>query len=200
MRIVKLSLMSLVVLGMTACTTVRNHGFLKDETQSYKNEQPIPNTVVIPQNLSSKNMQDYYEVPQPSAQAANISPTLIPPGSNIPQRPVVISQQDRIRNAESAKIQGHTAAQSVAPAAVSASFAQAWVKVGHVLQASNYKIVERDKALGTYYVIDTRSSGGKVKKDMPIYQVHLKATGNGTVVSVSPANGQLQGQLNRSLQ
>jgi uncharacterized lipoprotein len=110
-----------------------------------------------------------------------------------------VSQQDRIRSAENAKIQGHTSAAANIPAAVSLNYSQAWVKVGHILQASNYKIVEKDNAVGTYYVIDTKATGGKVKKDMPIYQVHLNASGNSTVVSVSPANANLQSQLNKAL-
>lgn len=206
MRIIKISIITLAVIGLSACDTftgLNRHGFLKDETKSYQNENIEERTVVIPQNLSAKNVQDYYEVPQPGAECGNEPPTLIPPGSSISQskgtQPLMLSQQDRIRNAENAKIQGHTSPTANGPKPVGANFSQAWVKVGHILQASNYKVVDKDNALGTYYVIDTSTTGGKVKKDMPIYQVHLKASGNGTMVTVSPGNGRLQNQLNRSL-
>jgi len=198
----RISLISLVVLGLSACTTVREYGFFKDETQSYRKVRPVESTVVIPQNLSSKNVQDYYEVPQPAAEAGSGEPPLTPPGSQIAQpsaRPSGMSQIDRIRNAESAKIQGHTSPAANAPKPVGVQFPQAWVKVGHILQAANYKVVEKDNSLGTYYVVDTTGTGGKVKKDAPIYQVHLKAAGNGTLVTVNPSNAGLQRKLNSSL-
>lgn len=201
MRTVRLSMIPLAVLGLTACSTISEHGFLKDESQSYQRQPAEEHTVVIPQNLSSKNVQDFYEVPQPSPEADNVQPPMAPPGSSLnqPRAGGMISQQDRIRNAESAKIQGHTNPTVNGPRPVGVNFSQAWVKVGHVLQAANYKIVEKDNAIGTYYVIDTSKTGGKVKKDMPIYQVHLKASGNGTLVTVSPSNPGLQSQLNKSL-
>ncbi|MBA2655178.1 MAG: hypothetical protein H0U71_08980 [Gammaproteobacteria bacterium] len=203
MRIVNISIISIAILGLSACSTIGDRdGFLKDESKSYTKEKPVDRTVVIPQNLSSNNVQDYYEVPQAAPDAANIQPPLIPPGSAVPQpksQPLIMSQQDRIRNAESAKIQGHTNPTANGSKPVGVNFSQAWVKVGHVLQAAKYKIVERDNTLGTYYVVDTTGTGGKVKKDMPIYQVHLKPSGQGTVVSVSPSNPGLQNQLNSSL-
>jgi uncharacterized lipoprotein len=146
-------------------------------------------------------VQDFYEVPESNAPEGP-TPPMTPPGSHLDQaRPQTnqMSQQDRIRNAESAKIQGHTNPTANGPRPVGINFSQAWVKVGHILQAASYKIVEKDNSLGTYYVIDTSKTGGKVKKDMPIYQVHLKPSGNGTTVSVSPSNPSLQQQLNKSL-
>jgi uncharacterized lipoprotein len=200
MRIIRMSLISIVVLGLTACTTTNRYGFLKEERQSYRRAQPIEGAVVIPQNLSSSGMQDYYEVPGPAPQANGAIPPITPPGANLgPKGAANLSQQDRIRNAEAAKIQGHTSAVANDPAPVGLTFAQAWTKVGSVLKASNYKIVEKDNVLGTYYVIDTGKTGGKVKKDMPIYQVHLKAAGNATAISVHPANPGLQSQLSHNL-
>lgn len=199
MRLIRISIVSFAVLGLTACSTVSDrYGFLKDETQSYQKAPPLERTVVIPQNLNARGVQDFYEVPEAGPEAANIKPPLTPPGSNIGKAPT-LSQQDRIRNAENAKIQGHTNISANTPTSYGIGFSQAWMKVGQVLQASNYKIVEKDKVLGTYYVIDTQKTGGKVKKDMPIYQVNLKASGNSTVVSVNPGNAALQSQINRNL-
>lgn len=202
MRVIKISLISFVLTSLAACTTISDkYGFFKDESKSYQKAKPIERTVVMPQNLRVDGIQDYYEVPQAPEQTGTV-PSLIPPGSHlIASKPAqtVLSQQDRIRSAENAKIQGHTSSAANAPQTAGVNFSQAWVKVGHVLQASNYKIVEKDKVLGTYYVIDTHSSGGKVKKDMPIYQVNLKASGNSTVITVSPANSSLQTLVNQSL-
>jgi uncharacterized lipoprotein len=180
------------------------YGFFKDEAQSYKKAPPLEHTVVIPQNLSAKNVQDYYEVPQPAPEVANIEAPLTPPGSSLsptvrPQVVAPVSQQDKIRNAENAKIQGHTLPTARGPKPVGINYSQAWVKVGHVLHAANYKVVEKDNLMGMYYVVDTSSTGGKVKKDMPIYQVSLKPSGNGTVVTVIPSNSRLQETLSRSL-
>lgn len=198
MRIVRISLIPLAVLALSACSTCNKYGFLKDDTKTYRQATPIEGAVVIPQNLSSSGMQDFYEVPGPAPDASVAQPSIIPPGANVaPPKSARASQQDRIRNAEAAKIQGHTSSAANAPAPVGVSYSQAWTKVGSVLKASNYKIVEKDSVLGTYYVID--AGKGKVKKDMPIYQVHLKAAGNGTAISVTPANSALQDQLYRNL-
>jgi uncharacterized lipoprotein len=203
MRILKIGLFSFAAISLTACSTIGDrYGFLKDAKQTYQNAPMMEQPVVIPQNLRANDSQDYYEVPQNVSSGPYVKPSLAPPGSNLDTKPqpVVVSQQDRIRNAETAKIQGHTSAvANNTPATVSLNFAQAWVKVGHVLQAANYKIVEKDNALGTYYVIDTKQTGGKVKKDMPIYQVQLKASGNSTLVTVSPGNPTLQSQLRSAL-
>jgi uncharacterized lipoprotein len=202
MRITKISILLLAV-GISGCTTANRYGFFKDETQSYQKAPAIERTVVIPQNLSPHAIQDYYEVPQPGPEASNGQPPLAPPGSNIGQasttQAVVLSQQDRIRSAENAKIQGHTSPTANGPKPIGLNFSQAWVKASHVLQAANYKIVEKDQSMGTYFVIDTSGTGGKVKKDMPIYQVHLRPSGNGTIVSITPSNQNLQNQLHRSL-
>ncbi len=208
MRAIKISIISLVAIGLTACSTVNDrYGFFKDDSQTYRKVKPIERTIVVPQNLNARDVEDYYEVPQPVQQSSNMQPPppITPPGSNLtpvklkPVQPVVISQQDRIRKAENAKIQGHTAAAANEPTQIGVNLAQAWVKVGHILQASNYKVVEKDKVLGIYYVIDTRATGGKVKKDMPIYQIHMRPSGNSTIVTVSPANAVLQNQLNKNL-
>lgn len=217
MRIIKLSMISVLVLGLSACTTVsERYGFLKDENQNYKKAPALQGAVVMPQNMATNEMQDYYEVPETAPSAVDAQPSLAPPGSSLAQRqsqpqvpdqnqskpgqPVMLSQQDKIRSAENAKIQGHTFYQPASTSTtVGMNFSQAWVKVGHVLQASNYKIVEKDNVLGTYYVVDMHGTGGKLKKDMPIYQVHLKAAGRSTQVSVSPSNPALQNQINRNL-
>lgn len=198
MRIIKLGLTSAVVLTLAACSTIQNHGYLKDENKSYQKAEPVERTVVIPQNLSGKNVDDYYEVPELAPEAANVVPPIAPPGSAVAQK-ANTTQQDRIRDAENAKIKGHTNPNVNNTKPVGVNFSQAWVKVGHVLQGTNYKIVEKDKTLGTYFVVDTTQSSGKVKKDMPIYQIHLKPSGNGTMVTVSPSNPGLQSQMNRFL-
>lgn len=201
MRLIRLSIIPLAMVGLSACTTIGDkYGFLKDETQSYRKVNPVETPVVIPQNLRSNQVQDYYEVPQPAAGANPDQPLLVPPGANIaPPKAPTISQQDRIRSAESAKIQGHTSAAANGPVPIPLNFSQAWTKVGSILKASNYKIMEKDNVLGTYYVIDTNKTGGKVKKDMPIYQIHLRASGSATVVTVTPANPSLQQQINSNL-
>jgi uncharacterized lipoprotein len=199
----KVSIFSLAVLGVAACSTVNRYGFLKDETQSYQKAVPAERAIVIPQNLSSRTIEDYYEVPSPANEANSTTPPIAPPGSSFVQNrnvdAAMVSQQDKIRNAEIAKIKGHTNPAANGPKPVGVNFSQAWVKAGHVLQASNYKIVERDRSMGTYYVIDTTKTGGKVKKDMPIYQVILKPSGNGTLVSIMPSNQKLHNELSRSL-
>lgn len=201
MQIHRLVIISSLIMTLSACTTVRDkYGYFKDETQSYKKERPVAKAVVIPQNLSNQNIQDYYEVPQPGTESTTVPP-IAPPGSNLTPsamtKPQEISQQDRIRNAENAKIHGHTVA--TGPSTVGVNFSQAWSKVGSILKASNYQIVAKDLALGTYCVVDTSHTGGKLKEKMQIYQIGLKSSGNATTVSVSPSHPELQAQLSRSL-
>lgn len=191
----------LFAIALSACTPVSDrYGFFKDETQTYRNVKQLDQPVVIPQNLSTNGVQNFYEVPGGTeVTPASNQPPLTPPGSGVQERQ--LSQQDKIRSAESAKIQGHTTlvAQAGSPVTSRLSYAQSWNKVASILQSANYKIVEKDKALGTYYVVDTHASGGKVRKDMPIYQVNVRPDGNSARVSVSPANPSLQNLIARNL-
>lgn len=198
MKVTRMIIIPFCVLGLSACSAVSERGFFKDESQTYRKVKELDGPVAIPQNMSANGVQNYYEVPAGSeAMQSAGQPPLTPPGSNF-QDNKTISQQDKIRNAENAKIQGHTSfAQSSGPVNANMGFSQAWNKVGGILQSANYKIVEKDSALGTYYVIDTRA--GKVKKDAPIYQVHVKSAGNSARISVTPANPGLQNLLNRNL-
>lgn len=204
MKQIIISLISLgSVLALTACSSMNNRGFLKDDTQSYKKEPPIEQrTIIVPQNLSSRNVQDYYEVPTPAAEAVGVEPALAPPGSGImvaKPRPAP-SQQDRIKNAENAKIQGHTTKNIPQSKTIDVYYPQAWSKISKVLTGLGYEIMDKnqEKDSGTYYVIDRRHTGGKAQLNMPIYQVHLKKSGNATVISITPPNPALQDILNKS--
>lgn len=201
MQTFRMMIIPFLALGLSACTTVSDRfGFFKDESKSYRKVTEAEQPMVIPQNLSASGMQNYYEVPGEDAGQPNEEPSLLPPGSSLREnKPAIL--EAKIRNAENAKIQGHTTMgqSSNRPLSSNLNFNQTWSKVGSILQSANYKIVEQDNALGTYFVIDTRNSGGKVKKDMPIYQVHVKAAGNAARVSVTPANPALQNFIARNL-
>ncbi|MFT3742013.1 MAG: hypothetical protein QM752_04975 [Gammaproteobacteria bacterium] len=80
------------------------------------------------------------------------------------------------------------------------NYNQAWSQVGKVLPAAGYQIMSTDSAMGNYSIMDTTKSGGIIKRDTPVYMVHLEKQGdNNTLVTVSSSNNQPVDQIYSTL-
>lgn len=55
---------------------------------------------------------------------------------------------------------------------------QAWAQVGKSLPTTGYPVMEQDNFSGTYYILDKVGSGGSLKRDTAIYQIHLEKQGD----------------------
>jgi uncharacterized lipoprotein len=57
---------------------------------------------------------------------------------------------------------------------------RAWNALANALPAAGYRILEQDRSINTYYILDTSASNGVIQKDSPIYQLRLKAIDDDT--------------------
>ncbi len=173
-RHVSLVLLGLLTLSLVGCS---NHN--KDYLKQAQTVQPI----VVPEGTAVKPSASYYPIVNVPANGAQ-SPSLVPPGSNL----------DRFKNQSQAQPTG-SQKNAVASASISRTTSGealtlniqptvAWDRVGRALHQTAYKILDQDQSMGSYYVLDVVSTGGKITKTTPVYRVYLKDAGNQTNVVV----------------
>jgi uncharacterized lipoprotein len=124
----------------------------------------------------NSNIETYYPIP-PVSMAPMVQPNVLPPGSEIARTQA--QSQARVMPQRSSVV-----ASSASAIILNSNYDQAWQQVGRALRASGYKIMQQDSSLGSYYVLDLASSGGKLKDTTPIYQVHLANKANNVAVNV----------------
>lgn len=183
-KIVKLVSLTLATSFLASCASSGNKPNY-DVNTAYKTANSSVDEMNVPTSMDGQKIQNDYPVPPVSSNAGDIS--LIPPGSNISSDTKKTSVQQQAAPTapapSTASIQGNSLT-------VNKSMQQAWPKTGQVLKSSGYSIVEQDASMSTYYIADKASSGGSLKKDTPIYQVHLQPTNDGTSIMVLNAQNQ----------
>lgn len=196
MRYLRKIMILSISLALTGCATVEKKlsAPKADNSPVYvKKAKTIPQTQ-MPPGMTSTNMQSYYPIPPVTEGAMDKIPNTLPPGSQAAQQraqqqSASVSQQA----AASPQAQSHSI---ISPASTSTSlvlnvgYPQAWNRVGQGLNGSGYQVLQQDRSLGTYYVLDVAGSGGKLKTDTPIYQVRLRGSGDSTTVTLSDSKNQ----------
>jgi uncharacterized lipoprotein len=182
----KLIFLGTISAFLAACASHHEEKPNYDVNTAYKTAHSSIDEMNVPNTMNGGKIQNDYPVPPVSSNSGDVS--LIPPGSNIPSDVKSPSAQQTISNApaptpSTASIQGNQLT-------VNKSMQQAWPKTGQVLKSSGYSIVEQDSSMSTYYIADKASSGGSLKKDTPIYQVHLQPSNDGTNIMVLNAQNQ----------
>ncbi|QLH43629.1 MAG: outer membrane protein assembly factor BamC [Coxiellaceae bacterium] len=166
--LIKSAVPAILGLALIGCSTTGK------QANSYESQAKSVPPTKVPAGMNTKSMQNYYPIPSTASQATGTNPSIVPPGSQAVQQ----------SPASQAPAQSKAATMSGNSLVINNSYDQAWGKVGSALQSSGYKILQQDKGLGAYYVLDTAGSGGTLKVNTPIYQVHLKSAGNVTEVNV----------------
>ena len=69
----------------------------------------------------------------------------------------------------------------IVPLALPAS----WALIGTAIQHANYRLLVSNQKTNTFYIIDAYPTHGRVTKDSPIIQVHLRAPTNRAILSQS---------------
>ena len=130
-----------------------------------------------------KSGKSYYPVLNVNGRILPItqSSSLVPPNSNV-QR---FEGQTRPRGSSSPKgiianLQQDT--QGTVIMIIAEKSELAWAMVGNALQKTPYQILDQDRTLGSYYILDVKSTNNKIIKTTPIYRVYLKSCGNQTRV------------------
>jgi uncharacterized lipoprotein len=158
---------SVITLAMTGCAATSRlvHRHDNDYLKASKSDAALK----LPASASSQNIKSAYPIPKGAAPEA-VAPSLVPPGSQIHQ----------IRKNLNAK------KTTTAALPLSMSTKVAWVKVGASLKRGGYQVLDQDRAMGAYFVLDPQETGGKVTKTTPILRVNV--TGNTEASNVTVAS------------
>ena len=130
--------------------------------------------------LNLKPAAAYYPIPplKPGGQPANKDVSIVPPGQNVaPIRQSTTSHTVK-KTSQLLKVQG--------------TMAQVWPKVQRALEASGYRIMDKDRELAVFYIILPTRLGKRLSSNTPIYKVQLKSSANNLVsIALLQPNGRL---------
>lgn len=185
----KKPLLIILLSGLAGCATF--HRPDNGDTSYLKQANSVAPTK-IPTGLETTDMQSYYPIPP-----VNIGPTgyayqipLAPPGSQLAQKQIAQTPVAMPAPARASIV----AASSSSGLVLNQNFDQAWSSVARGLRAAGYKIMQQDKSLGAYFILDLVGSGGQLKADTPIYQLRLNPNANTTTVTLLDDKGNAANQ------
>lgn len=203
-------LLTLLFAGsLVACTTTPTSQSVQRQTLAppvpkYVSAQSVPPINVPVVSPDGSAQQTDYSVSATSTTAASSTSTtvsLAPPGSNLQQaaNPQPVAPANQTMGQAVTNQNPQTAAAPAASTssggrvalAVNMNYSQTWSQLKKVLPTAGYPVMEEDNFSGTYYVLDKVSSNGVIKRDTPIYQLHLEKRGDKTTV-VTVLNNQNQ--------
>lgn len=202
---VKKSALLAIMLALTGCSTWQQSAPKPPLQTNHYNEATSVSPVKAPSNLSSENLVNHYPIsstPVTNQELLSTQPSSTPPASGLspsasaaqPVMPATATPQTQTttnyiqqrltperQTATTAAASSASSMPSNGPVivAINYDYSQAWDKVGQALRASGYRVLQQDNSLGRYYVLDLAGTQGKLRRDTPIYQVHLIEIGNG---------------------
>ncbi|MCH9769579.1 MAG: outer membrane protein assembly factor BamC [Gammaproteobacteria bacterium] len=188
MKFIKVSLLLFVAFLLAACA---EFGLGHKDRRYAKHATVIPK-MKIPPATGVPKIESYYPIPKIALNSQEKKPSILPPGSKILQyRHQLIHHHDPLGLEKPAAKSNKVDNQSLfAPRAlqIPANKKLAWNVVGKALHHTHYQVLDEDQDLGTYYVLDSDKTAGKVTSITPIYRVNVKSMGKGSVVTVFDRN------------
>jgi uncharacterized lipoprotein len=187
MRYFKMMSLAVITVSLTACTSLSNHHFFHSSEAGYKKADAIVAPTQVPTDLSAVKITNKHSVPAINNNQSQTSVSLIPPGSNLQQyeKKKVVQAVKNEPTAPAAQVQSPAAVITANGLVVQQSYPQVWDKTGKLLSHAGYPIMDKDNGLGNYYIVDKISTGGVLKQNTPIYQIHLERTGqNNTTITL----------------
>lgn len=182
MRFFKLVILSAAVISLTACDDIHNP--FSSRANDYihegrsvqpvspegdnESEHPYTNYYPAPKNENYKSYQSTKNLTTPPGEQTKKYKRSSPPPSTARAGEVVWGQT---KGGKQALIYKEPAQDS-------------WNKVGSALEASGYKVLDKDTSMGTYVIGDTKKSGGQVTQSTPMYKVTVTPDGSNTEITV----------------
>jgi len=201
----------LLALLLTACCVVdKPKEVVHDRKNEYQAEQSAPR-MKIPAHLSAEKISDFYEIPDTVDKLPSPDTEIAPPGAKqwqlektkrktqsrkalIPRPksdPKPVTEQATIATKQFKTIpslQGFT--HDMPTMAINSDFNNVWQSMEKALKVAKYPVVGKVKDLKTYFIVDAPGDGGRVRKETPIYQLHLIPQDDNTIVYVTDNDGQ----------
>lgn len=137
----------------------------------------------VPPGLSAAGAQSYYPIPPitlgPVKNVVPLQPSILPPGSE-----AATQQAQKFNNPPAPAPASIVTASSSTSLVLGTDYNHSWDKVGQGLRASGYKVMQQDKSVGGFFIVNEAETGGQLTANTPIYQVHLTPSGNSTTVTI----------------
>lgn len=175
----------IVAVGLSGCTKL-GFGDHSDQYQQAKTLTPIS----APKGTAAVKGKNYYPVPAARAKSAgHKQPSLVPPGSKINQYRAAKEKPKAAKSSQATKKStSASTAKTVRTAKLlddgqrldlAMSSKKAWKAVGAALKQTDYRVLDQDSGMGTYYVLDTQVTRHHITKKTPIYRLQVKAEKSG---------------------
>ena len=184
---IHLFILLVLTITLSACIHNRDNEYLQARSES---------DLLVPKQLSASKIQDAYPIPEGGAWSENKTPSKLPPGSLAAKQSSVSANQNNVKEAK--KLQAITVLGSGSkgnPALlVRRPFSQIWPVFDKALIELNYKLVGKDKRLGTYVVTNVEKTA--------TYQFNLWEVKQGVAIEIKryPEGGLSHKKINRILQ
>lgn len=167
-RMIKLITIFTCVLMLSSCA------HMNYSQKHYQKYVGTVSPVIVPKGLALKKGEPYYQVPKITTTAPAKSVSLIPPGSKVLQ--YRHSKNQKIQSASinsqwSYSKNGRTSLKLPITPEV------AWRKVEKALQKTPYKVLDKDSAMKSFYVLDTERTGNSITQKTPIYRLFIEKLG-----------------------
>lgn len=183
---------------LTGCTYHEN-----DYLHEAKTMHPV-----LAEGMKIKKGEGYYPVPNIPTKTVAKAPSLVPPGSNLQRFQHKVKQPKKAKSRKKRFAQFEKASNGAQALLLAAKRSIAWKRVGKALQSMSYQVLDQDSSMGSYYILDKKSTGNKITKTTPIYRIYLKASGSDTIVMLlneknkpasTEANQRILGALQQKL-
>lgn len=176
MQIFKLTISVASMVSVALLSGCANHS----ETAYLKESQQVK-PLQMPSGINLKDEQNYYPVQgRIASPQSTTTPSLVPPGSDL----------QRFEESKNTASSATTSTAAAAPASLvkwsqSAegepvlvlleSQDKAWRDVGRALKATDYQVLDKDRTMSSYYILDTKATSNKITEKTPIYRVYVQA-------------------------
>lgn len=169
-----------LVFCISGCSTLfGKHNFVTQRETEYMRSTATP-PLQLPPSVSTTSVGDDYIIPGTTASAPTQPVSLLPPGSLTEQiargkvSSAVLKQKFEPTINTNSTTNTATSNTSTPVLPLDQNKDQLWNKIGTSLNKAGYLLVNQNQKAGIYYLLDTPSTGGKVKMNTPIYQLHIQ--------------------------
>lgn len=157
----------------------------KQYLQYAKQTHPI----VIPKGIKKVKEDTFYKLPDRPIPSHATSVSLVPPGSHVLQYKKEQSKKHLTRHNKHATLGKTTTGENQLILAMNVK--KAWIVVGKALRKSKtYQILDKDKTMHSYYILDTTATNNKITQSTPIYRLSIQEDGKQADVNIADQKNQ----------
>lgn len=158
---------SLVLSGVGGCAK---------HDQDYVKQANEVKPLKMPEGVNLKDEQNYYATPEYNAKPKSV-PSLIPPGSHL--------EQFNSSSIKSQAVALNLNSDGESVLVMDQGEETVWPKVLSALKASDYQVLDKDRTMSSFYILDVQATGNQITEKTPIYRVFLQPIANGAKTQVS---------------